>query len=60
MENFKAGYNCAQAVLVIFAEELGMDKEMYAVAIPLGATVNMDGAAVVITIMTMTAANTIR
>jgi serine/threonine transporter len=39
-------------------EKLGMDKEMYAVSIPLGATVNMDGAAVVITIMTMTAANT--
>jgi serine/threonine transporter len=29
------------------------------VSIPLGATINMDGAAVVITIMTMTAANTL-
>lgn len=27
MENFKAGYNCAQAVLITFAEELGMDKD---------------------------------
>ena len=27
MANFKAGYNCAQAVLVTFAEELGMDRE---------------------------------
>ena len=27
MENFRAGYNCAQAVLVTFAEELGMDRE---------------------------------
>ncbi|MCR4924139.1 MAG: serine/threonine transporter SstT [Lachnospiraceae bacterium] len=40
-------------------EKLGINKDIYNVSIPLGATINMDGAAVVITIMTMTAANTI-
>ena len=40
-------------------EKLGMDKEMYSVSIPLGATINMDGAAVVITIMSLAAANTL-
>ena len=40
-------------------ERLGLDKDFYSVSIPLGATINMDGAAVVITIMTMTAANTL-
>ena len=39
--------------------KLGLDSDMYSVSIPLGATINMDGAAVVITIMTMTAANTV-
>jgi serine/threonine transporter len=40
-------------------ERLGLDKDFYSVSIPLGATINMDGAAVVITIMTMTAVNTV-
>ena len=40
-------------------EKLGLDRDIYSVSIPLGATINMDGAAVVITIMTMTAANTV-
>jgi serine/threonine transporter len=40
-------------------ERLGLDKDFYSVSIPLGATINMDGAAVVITIMTLTAANTL-
>ena len=39
-------------------KKLGLDKDLYSVSIPLGSTINMDGAAVVITIMTMTAANT--
>ena len=39
--------------------KLGLDEDIYSVSIPLGSTINMDGAAVVITIMTMTAANTI-
>ena len=40
-------------------DKLGLDEDLYSVSIPLGATINMDGAAVVITIMTMTAANTV-
>jgi serine/threonine transporter len=36
--------------------DLGLDKEFYSVAIPLGATINMDGAAITITIMSLTAA----
>ena len=39
-------------------EALGMDKEMYAVSIPLGATINMDGAAITIAVMSLAAANT--
>ena len=37
-------------------EDLGLDKEYYSVAIPLGATINMDGAAITITIMSLAAA----
>ncbi len=40
-------------------ERLGLDRDVYSVSIPLGATINMDGAAVVITIMTMAAAHTL-
>ena len=40
-------------------ERLGLDKDFYSVSIPLGATINMDGAAVVITVMTLTAAQTL-
>ena len=40
-------------------EKLGLDKDIYSVSIPLGATINMDGAAITITIMTLAAANTL-
>ena len=40
-------------------EKLGLDRDMYSVSIPLGATINMDGAAVTITVMTLAAANTV-
>ena len=40
-------------------EKLGLDKDFYSVSIPLGATINMDGAAVVITVMTLAAAHTL-
>lgn len=40
-------------------EALGMDREMYAVSIPLGATINMDGAAITIAVMSLAAANTV-
>ena len=39
-------------------EKLGLNKELYSVSIPLGATVNMAGAAVTITVMTMAAVHT--
>lgn len=38
-------------------EKLGLDKEYYSVAIPLGATINMDGAAITITVMSLAAAH---
>lgn len=37
-------------------EKLGLDKEYYSVAIPLGSTINMDGAAITITVMALSAA----
>lgn len=40
-------------------EELGLDKDFYSVSIPLGSTVNMDGASITITIMSLAAANTL-
>lgn len=39
-------------------EKLGLDKDIYSVSIPLGATINMDGAAITITIMTLAAVHT--
>lgn len=41
------------------AEELGLDPRTYSVSIPLGATINMAGATVTITVMTMAAAHTL-
>lgn len=40
-------------------ERLGLDRDMYSVSIPLGATINMDGAAITITVMTLAAAHTL-
>lgn len=40
-------------------EEMGLDKDTYSVTIPLGATINMDGAAITITVMTMATAHTL-
>lgn len=39
-------------------KKLGLDKDLYAVSIPLGATINMDGAAITIAVMALAAANT--
>ena len=39
-------------------ESLGLEKDFYSVSIPLGATINMDGAAITITVMTLAAAHT--
>ena len=40
-------------------QKLGLDKDFYSVSIPLGATINMNGAAVTITVMTMAVAHTL-
>lgn len=39
-------------------EELGLDEKQYSVSIPLGATINMAGAAITITVLTLATANT--
>ena len=40
-------------------KELGLDEEKYSVSIPLGATINMAGAAITISVLTLAAANTL-
>lgn len=40
-------------------ERLGLDKNTYAVTIPLGATINMGGAAITITVLTLAAVHTL-
>lgn len=40
-------------------EELGLDKDTYSVSIPLGATINMAGAAITISVLTLAAVNTL-
>ena len=40
-------------------EKMGLDRNFYSVSIPLGSTINMDGAAITITIMTLAAAHTL-
>ncbi|MGN1089092.1 MAG: serine/threonine transporter SstT [Huintestinicola sp.] len=39
-------------------KKLGLDEDSYSVSIPLGSTINMDGAAITITVMTLAACNT--
>lgn len=39
-------------------ERLGLNKDNYSVSIPLGSTINMDGAAITITVMTLATAHT--
>ena len=40
-------------------ERIGLDKNFYSVSIPLGSTINMDGAAITITILSLTVAHTV-
>ena len=40
-------------------KDLGLDEDTYSISIPLGATINMDGAAITITVMTMATAFTL-
>ncbi|MBQ8648155.1 MAG: serine/threonine transporter SstT [Oscillospiraceae bacterium] len=46
-------------VNMALCEKLGLDKDLYSVSIPLGATINMDGAAITIAVMSLAAANTL-
>lgn len=46
-------------VNMALCKKLELDEDMYSVAIPLGATINMDGAAVTIAIMTLAATHTL-
>ena len=43
-------------VNMALCKRLGLDEDFYSVAIPLGATINMDGAAITITVMSLCAA----
>ena len=46
-------------VNLALAEKLGISEELFTVTIPVGATVNMAGAAITITVLTLAAANTL-
>lgn len=46
-------------VNMALCEELGLDKDTYSVSIPLGATVNMAGAAITISVLTLAAVHTL-
>jgi len=46
-------------VNMTLCEELGLDKDTYSVSIPLGATVNMAGAAITISVLTLAAVHTL-
>ncbi|WP_313122645.1 serine/threonine transporter SstT [Exiguobacterium sp.] len=41
------------------SKKLGLDKETYGISIPLGATINMAGAAITISVLTLVAVNTL-
>ena len=40
-------------------KDLGLDEDTYSISIPLGATINMGGAAITISIMALAAAHTL-
>ena len=40
-------------------KRMGLDEDFYSVSIPLGATINMDGAAVTITVFALAVAHTL-
>ena len=46
-------------VNLALSERLGLDRNTYSVSIPLGATINMGGAAITITVLTLAAAHTL-
>ena len=46
-------------VNMALSKKLGLDEDTYSVSIPLGATINMGGAAITITVLTLAAVNTL-
>lgn len=46
-------------VNMALCKRLGVDEDFYSVSIPLGSTINMNGAAVTITVMTLATCNTL-
>ena len=46
-------------VNMTLCKELGLDEDNYSISIPLGATINMAGAAITITVMTLACVNTV-
>lgn len=46
-------------VNMALCEKLNLDKDTYSVSIPLGATINMAGAAITITVLTLAAVHTL-
>ena len=46
-------------VNMALCESLGLDEDNYSISIPLGATINMAGAAITITVMTLACVNTV-
>ena len=46
-------------VNMVLCQRLGIDRDFYSVSIPLGATINMNGAAVTITVMTLAVCHTL-
>jgi serine/threonine transporter len=46
-------------VNMALCKKMGLDEDFYSVSIPLGSTINMDGAAITITVMTLATCNTL-
>lgn len=46
-------------VNMTLCRKLGLDEDFYSVSVPLGATINMEGAAITITVMTLAVAHTL-
>jgi len=46
-------------VNLALAKKLGISEELYSVTIPIGATINMAGAAITITVLTLAAVHTL-
>ena len=54
-----AFFTRSSAANMALGEKLKLDKNVYSISIPLGATINMSGAAVTITVMTLAAVHTL-